>query len=126
MHLADMDDPAPHLQHGKLSRERLYWHPSLSAERMRWKFFVYGQGQGRSRLKALCKELAHLGYYVSKWRGSRRYGQTLMVIAVMKQLDFRQLCAEVHRVRAASDRLGLLGLDCVDAENPAYDDLSVN
>lgn len=121
-----MDEFLPHLQRGKLSRRRLYWDPSLAAKRMRWTFYIYGPGLGKRKFNVLSDELAHLGYRMGCRHPSRRYNQTLVLFSLLKQLDFRKLCTEVHRVRAASERLGLLGLDCVDAEDPDHDDLRVN
>lgn len=81
---------------------------------------------GKTKFNALCDELAHIGYRMARRYPYRASKETLVVFSLLKQLDFRALCTEVHRVRAACDRLGLLGLDCVDSEDPDHDDLRVN
>ena len=103
----------------------LPWDPNWETKRMRWIFTILDP-RG-PKLKELLEELAPHGFRLREFKKYRRPTMCLMSITKLACLTEPALKAEVRRVQKICDRYELVdGLDDVDVEDPAYDDLSVN
>lgn len=101
------------------------WDNAWERERRRWLFFVeYSTVRDREQLLEL---LAPSGYRCrARQPNLPRGGPQLVVLVLLGQFTMDQLFAEVNRVHAACDSLGLAGLDDVDVGTIDPDRLRLN
>jgi len=101
------------------------WEPEWETKRMRWILTILDTKE--PKLRQLLEELAPHGYRFGEFNKYRRPTVCLISITKLACLTEPGLQAEIRRVQDLCDRYELVeGLDDVDVEDPAYDDLSVN
>lgn len=91
---------------------------------MRWSFYI--MGGKRAEMLAIAEELAPAGYRLRSATFNRRTKETLMVLTKLATYNETDLFVEIRRLNALFKRRKIFGLDCVDVEDPKYDDRSVN
>jgi hypothetical protein len=100
------------------------WNSEWDKRRMRWLFYVLDPDE--AKLKAILDELAPAGYRLHRLNRLPKYREIVMSISKLEQLDKKDLDAEILRVHTVCERHHIVGLDDIDVEDPAHDDLGVN